>query len=238
MDQSDAFSKLREQLRMNGKGSTPIKAKGPIVANYDIQNQQQHIAAQNGEPTPKLLNLQSKKIQKFKKMMSSFDGPSRNKSHSSQLSEQNRSTDYKKKKIEKKIFISKVRSASAGKSNSSTKEQTRNQTGQFLDTSGCRNLINRQQPMHVPKEKLEERFANQLILKFNILNFKKKNMLEDVKRVGHIGSRFHSYLDHIENNVEIMKHQLPRSFGSSIESVNQFLESQDPQLFVFQQIFQ
>lgn len=79
--------------------------------------------------------------------------------------------------------------------------------------------------MYIPKEKLEERFANQLILKFNILNFKKKNTLEDVKTVGHIGSRFHSYLDHIENNVEIMKEQLPRDFGCTIESVSDFIDS-------------
>lgn len=69
--------------------------------------------------------------------------------------------------------------------------------------------------MTAPKVNNDERFANQLILKFNILNFKKKNALENVKKLNDIGPRYFNYIEHVESQVDMIQQYLPSMLGGS-----------------------
>ena len=50
----------------------------------------------------------------------------------------------------------------------------------------------------------DERFANKLILKYNILTLNKKRIVEQIQGHPEMGERFISYLGHIDKHVELI----------------------------------
>ena len=116
---------------------------------------------------------------------------------------------------EKKLLMQKCQRDGAAKSQSyNLNDKPAAAVPTLISQNGISDLLSKSS-MTAPKVNNYERFANQLILKFNILNFKKKNALENVKKLNDIGPRYFNYIEHVESQVDMIQQYLPSMLSGS-----------------------
>lgn len=82
----------------------------------------------------------------------------------------------------------------------------------------------------------DERFANKLILKYNILTLNKKRIVEQIQAVPELGPRFLGYLGKIDAQVEQIQKHLPTPLSNEPDA-RDFINNSGDSLQVFLQIF-
>lgn len=71
----------------------------------------------------------------------------------------------------------------------------------------------------------DERFADKLILKYNILTLNKQRIVEQIERQPEMGERFISYLANIDSQVQQIQKLLPNPLSSEPDAARGFISN-------------